>query len=64
MRLEGKRALVTGSSQGIGGEIAKLFAGEGATVILSHRPGASHSEPVLDSIRKSGGRALVVNADV
>ena len=64
MRLEGKRALVTGSSQGIGAEIARVFAGEGATVVLSHRPGASHSEPVLNSIRKAGGRAFVVHADV
>lgn len=64
MRLKGKRALVTGSSQGIGAAIAKLFAREGATVFLSHRQGAVHPETVLDSIKKSGGRAFAVHADV
>ena len=64
MRLEGKRALVTGSSQGIGAEIAKLFAKEGATVVVNHRSGVMHSEPVLDSIRRAGGKAIAVHADV
>ena len=64
MRLAGKKALVTGSSRGIGAEIAKLFAREGAIVVLCHRPGASHPETVLNSIRKSGGRAILIHADV
>ncbi len=64
MRLEGKRALVTGSSQGIGGEIARLFAREGATVVVNHRAGERHRESVLHSIRHAGGKAMVVHADV
>ena len=64
MRLEGKRALVTGASQGIGAQVAKLFAKEGATVVLNHRSGKPHSESVLASIRRAGGKAIVVHADV
>ena len=64
MRLEGKKALVTGSSQGIGAEVARLFASEGATVVVNHRGGRPHEEPVLRSIEGAGGKALVVHADV
>lgn len=62
-RLEGKVALVTGASRGIGAATARLFASEGATVVL-----ASHSEEemvhIADEIRSSGGAALVVKTDV
>jgi 3-oxoacyl-[acyl-carrier protein] reductase len=64
LRLTGKRALVTGSSQGIGAEIAKLFAREGATVVLNHRSKEAHPEPTLASIKREGGKAIVVHADV
>ncbi|MBI3840385.1 MAG: SDR family oxidoreductase [Thaumarchaeota archaeon] len=64
LRLEGKRALVTGSSQGIGAAIAKLFAKEGAHVVLNHRPSNPHSDAVVKSIERAGGTATLVHSDV
>ncbi len=64
MRLAGKRALVTGSSQGIGAEVARLFAKEGAHVVVNHRPSAAHSDYVVKAIRRSGGKAFAVHCDV
>lgn len=63
-RLSGKRALVTGSSQGIGAAIAKRFAEEGATVVVNHRETASHEDSVAKDIAKRGGKVLVVHGDV
>lgn len=64
LSLSGKRALVTGSSQGIGAEIASRFAAEGATVVVNHRGGDGHPDPLPRGARKSGGRAFVLHADV
>lgn len=64
LRLEGKRALVTGSSQGIGAEIVKSFAREGATVVINHRGGKPHPETVFNSVRRMGGKGMVIHADV
>ena len=55
-KLEGKVAIVTGASRGIGREIALLFAKEGAKLSLTARSAAS-LEAVSDEIRKNGGAA-------
>jgi 3-oxoacyl-[acyl-carrier protein] reductase len=57
--LEGKRALVTGASRGIGRAIAEELAGAGADVVLGYRTGAEEAEQLA---REIGGRA--VQADV
>ncbi|OGA28189.1 MAG: hypothetical protein A3I01_03585 [Betaproteobacteria bacterium RIFCSPLOWO2_02_FULL_65_24] len=61
--LQGKTALVTGASQGIGRAIALAFAEAGADVAVSART-RSALEQVADRIRAAGRRALVVTADL
>ena len=63
MRLEGKRALVTGASRGIGRAIALAYAREGADVAITGRDAAALA-PQAEAIRALGGRALVVEWDV
>jgi len=64
MRLAGKKALVTGSDQGIGQAIAVEFAKEGADVVINYRSNRAGAEETRDSIEKVGRRAPVVQADV
>ena len=63
-RFEGKIAVVTGSSSGIGQSIAVRLAGEGANVVIDYR---SHPEGAADTqkmIADAGSKAIVVQADV
>jgi NAD(P)-dependent dehydrogenase (short-subunit alcohol dehydrogenase family) len=61
--LQGKTALVTGSSRGIGAEIAKLFAANGARVIVSSRKLEACQE-VVQEIEAAGGSALAIPAHI
>ncbi|KAB8338947.1 hypothetical protein FH972_021887 [Carpinus fangiana] len=61
--LQGQVAIITGSGQGIGGEAARLFANEGAKVIVSDID-AKKAEEVASSIRQSGGQAIAVPGDM
>jgi 3-oxoacyl-[acyl-carrier protein] reductase len=64
LRLEGKRALVTGSSSGIGEAIARTLAGQGAAVVV-HGRNAERAQRVADEINGAGpGRAVVALGDL
>jgi 3-oxoacyl-[acyl-carrier protein] reductase len=62
--LEGKVAIVTGSSQGIGAGIAKEFAAEGASVVVNYASSKAGADATVDAINKEGGKAIAVQADV
>lgn len=64
MKLEGKRAVVTGSDQGIGQAIALRLAEEGADVAVVYRSNAKGAEETKAQIEKLGRRSAVVQADV
>jgi len=62
-RLEGKAAVVTGSTSGIGETIARVMAREGAAVVVSGRRG-ERGEAVVERIRAEGGQAVFHQADL
>lgn len=64
MLLEGKVALVTGASRGIGAAIARELAAHGAAVGVNYFRSAEAAEGVVRGIEESGGRAVALQADV
>ncbi len=64
MKLKRKTALITGSASGIGAEIVRLFAKEGADIAINYHSRASQAELLAEECRKYGGRIITVKADV
>lgn len=62
-RLENKIALVTGGGRGMGANISRKLAAEGAAVVLTYSKSAAQSEKIAAQISAAGGRALAVKAD-
>jgi 3-oxoacyl-[acyl-carrier protein] reductase len=64
MKFTGKNVLVTGSSRGIGAEVAKVLAGYGLKVWINYRSGAAAADAVKAAIEAEGGTAAVIGFDV
>jgi NAD(P)-dependent dehydrogenase (short-subunit alcohol dehydrogenase family) len=64
MSLRGKRALITGSSRGIGRGIALKLAAEGVKVAINYRENADAANDTLAQVRASGSDGFVIQADV
>ena len=63
-KLNGKVAVVTGASKGIGAGIAKQFAAEGASVVVNYASSKTDADEIVDEIMKRGGRAVAVLGNV
>jgi 3-oxoacyl-[acyl-carrier protein] reductase len=63
-KLNGRVAVVTGASKGIGAGIAKQFAAEGAAVVVNYASAKSDADKVVDEISKGGGKAVALQANV
>jgi 3-oxoacyl-[acyl-carrier protein] reductase len=64
MSLEGKVAIITGASRGIGRAIAEHLARLGATVVVNYSASRANADEVVETIIQSGGKAFAIQADV
>src|SRR2546425_2674495 len=62
-KLDGKVALVTGGSRGIGAAIAKRLAAGGASVAVTYSKGADAASSLVKEIDRGGGKAIAIRAD-
>jgi 3-oxoacyl-[acyl-carrier protein] reductase len=64
LALEGKNALVTGASRGIGKAIAERLAGDGAAVVINYSRNEQLAQGVVNKILGKGGKAIAIQADI
>ncbi len=63
-KLNGKVALITGASKGIGAGIAKAYANQGATVVVNYASNKNDADRVVEEIMTNGGKAIAIQGNV
>jgi 3-oxoacyl-[acyl-carrier protein] reductase len=64
MSFKGKTIVITGASGGIGGETVRLFARDGANIVVNYLTREKKAKRAVEDCRKAGGDALALRADV